>query len=212
MTSVLIIDDHPMVLQGCRRVLEDMGIERLYEATTVISGYRAFLRHHPDVVIADLTFEGDDLGGLSLIRRIASSDRKARILVLSMHNDPAIVSRALESGALSYVLKDMSSSEFSTAFEKVQLGEPHLSHRLAMQVAMLRSKGKDSATKDLTSREVQILALLGKGNNYDKIAAKLGISYKTVTNACSSIRTKLKINTLAELIRFAIYNDPERSS
>ena len=81
-----------------------------------------------------------------------------------------------------------------------------------MQVAMLRSKGKDSATKDLTSREVQILALLGKGNNYDKIAAKLGISYKTVTNACSSIRTKLKINTLAELIRFAIYNDPERSS
>lgn len=112
MTSVLIIDDHPMVLQGCRRVLEDMGIGRLYEATTVVSGYRAFLRHHPDVVIVDLTFQGDDLGGLSLIRRIASSDRKARILVLSMHNDPAIVSRALESGALSYVLKDMSSSEF----------------------------------------------------------------------------------------------------
>lgn len=107
-----------MVLQGCRRVLEDMGIGRLYEATTVVSGYRAFLRHHPDVVIVDLTFQGDDLGGLSLIRRIASSDRKARILVLSMHNDPAIVSRALESGALSYVLKDMSSSEFSTAFER----------------------------------------------------------------------------------------------
>lgn len=143
MTSVLIVDDHSMVLQGCRRVLADMGIEHVYEATTVVSGYRAFLRHHPDVVIADLTFQGDDLGGLSLIRRIASSDRKARILVLSMHNDPAIVSRALESGALSYVLKDMSSSEFSTAFEKVQLGEPHLSHRLAMQVAMLRAKGDE---------------------------------------------------------------------
>ena len=210
MTSVLLIDDHPIVLQGCRRVLEDMGAGPLYEATNVVAGYRAFLRHSPDVVIVDLTFQGDDLGGLSLVRRIASTNRKARILVFSMHNDPTIVSRALESGALGYVLKDKSSTEFAAAFGKVLVGEAYLSHTLAMQVAMLRSKGQGTATKDLTSREAQILSLLGKGNSYDKIAVKLGVSYKTVVNACSSMRAKLKVTTLAELIRFAIYNDPDR--
>lgn len=211
MTTALVVDDHPIVLQGCRTVLRDLGVETMVEATSVVAGYRAFLRHSPDVVILDLTFEGDDLGGLSLISRIANSDKKARILVFSMHNDAAIVSRALESGALSYVLKDTSSSELVTAFEKVLIGEPHLSHKLAIQVAMLRSKGGRSATQDLTSREMQILALLGRGNSYDKIATKLGISYKTVTNACSAMRSKLKITSLAELIRFAIQNDTGRT-
>ncbi len=212
MTSVLVVDDHPIVLQGCRRVLSEMGAGALHEASSVVAGYRAFHRHHPDVVITDLTFHGDDLAGLSLIRRIASSDKKARILVFSMHNDPTIVSRALESGALSYVLKDTSSTELTVAFEKVMLGEPYLSYKLAMQVAMLRSKGTKSVLGELTDRETQILSLIAKGNAYDKIATKLGISYKTVTNTCSSMRSKLKIATLAELIRFAIANDPERGA
>jgi len=207
MTYVLIVDDHPMVLQGCRRVLQDIGICTLHEATSVISGYRAFLRHHPDVVITDLTFHGDDLGGLSLIQRIAASKIRSRILVLSMHNDPTIVSRALESGALSYVLKDMSPIEFATAFQKVQAGEAYLNHKIAMQVALLRAKKTAQPEHKLTSRETQILSLLARGNHYDMIATKLGISYKTVTNACSSMRAKLKLNSLADLIRFAIKND-----
>ena len=113
---------------------------------------------------------------------------------------------------LSYVLKDTPSSELVVAIEKVLLGEPHMSHKLAMQVAMLRAKGGKSPIQSLSSREVQILSLLGKGNSYDKIAMKLGVSYKTVTNTCSSMRAKLKVTTLAELIRFAIYNDPDRIS
>jgi len=206
-TQVLIVDDHPMVLQGCRRVLQDMGVCELREATSVMSGYKAFLRYHPDVVITDLTFHGDDLGGLSLIQRIASSKKRSRILVLSMHNDPTIVSRALESGALSYVLKDMAPTEFETAFKKVQSGEVYLNHKIAMQVAMLRAKGANAFEHNLTSRELQILSLLARGNKYEMIASKLCISYKTVTNACSSMRAKLKLNSLADLIRFAIQND-----
>jgi two-component system, NarL family, invasion response regulator UvrY len=208
MTSVLLIDDHPMMLQGCRRLLQDMGIQTIYEAENVKMGYRAFLRHRPEVVVVDLTLEGDDLGGLSLIQRIVSSERKTRVLVFSMHNDPVIARRALESGALGYVLKDSASSEFLTAFQKVAGGSPHLSHKLAMQVALSRSKGDELAARDLTDREIQILSLLGKGNNYDRIAEKLGISYKTVTNACSSMRAKLNVKSLAELIRFAISHDP----
>jgi DNA-binding NarL/FixJ family response regulator len=207
MTSALLIDDHPMLLQGCRHLLQDIAVDPIHEATDVKGGYAAFLKHRPDVVIVDLTLSGDDLGGLSLIQRIVSSDRKARILVLSMHNDAAIVKRALESGAAGYVLKDSPSSEFVTAFERVAAGSTHLSHDLAVQVALLRSKSNELATKNLTERELQILSLLARGNNYDQIAAKLGISYSTVTNACSSMRTKLQMRTLADLIRFAIQNE-----
>ena len=210
MTSVLIVDDHPIVLQGCRRVLQDMGIDAIKEVTSVISGYRAFLRQRPDIIISDLTFEGDDLGGLALIQRIAAKDHAARIIVFSMHDDPAIVSRALTNGALGYVLKDTSSSELAVAFAKMVAGEPHLSHDLAMKVAMLRAKTDRSPFSGLTDREIQILSLLGQGNSYDKITAKLGISYKTVTNATSLMRTKLKLTSLAELIRFSIHNNPNR--
>jgi DNA-binding NarL/FixJ family response regulator len=99
MTSVLIIDDHPIVLQGCRRVLEDAGIEPVLAASDMVAGYRLYLRHRPDVAIVDLAIAGKGLGGLELIRRIRAQDPAAHILVLSMHNDPMIVARSLEAGA-----------------------------------------------------------------------------------------------------------------
>src|SRR6516164_3460028 len=109
MTSALIIDDHPIVLQGCRRVLEDAGIEPVLAASDLVAGYRLYLRHRPDVAIVDLAIQGKGLGGLELIRRIRAHDTDAHILVLSMHNDPVIVARSLEAGASGYVLKDTSS-------------------------------------------------------------------------------------------------------
>ena len=118
MTSVLIIDDHPIVLQGCRRVLLDAGIEAVLEARDVVSGYRLYRRHRPDVVIVDLSLQGNGLGGLPLIQRIKAHDPRTRILVFSMHSDPIIVSRALKAGAAGYILKDTSSKDLLEAFEK----------------------------------------------------------------------------------------------
>ena len=96
MTSVLIIDDHPIVLQGCRRMLEDAGIQRVLEARDATSGYRLYRRHHPDVVIVDLAMQGSGLSGLDVIRRMRSHDPRTRILVFSMHSDPIIAARALD--------------------------------------------------------------------------------------------------------------------
>src|SRR5207244_3743763 len=106
MTSVLIIDDHPIVLQGCRRMLEDAGVETVLEARDAAAGYRLYRRHHPDVVIVDLAMQGSGLGGLDVIRRMRSHDPRSRILVFTMHSDPIIAARALEAGATGYVLKD----------------------------------------------------------------------------------------------------------
>jgi two-component system invasion response regulator UvrY len=94
MTCVLIIDDHPIVLQGARRVLLDAGVESVLEARDIVAGYRLYRRHRPDVVIVDLSLQGNGLGGLPLIQRIKAHDPRARILVFSMHSDPIIVSRA----------------------------------------------------------------------------------------------------------------------
>ena len=114
----------------------------------------------PEIIVTDLTFVGDDLAGLALMKRIAARLPASRLMVFSMHNDPAIVSQALSSGALCYVLKDAPSGEFATAFERILEGKPHLAHDLAVSVAMLRSK-LAHRLPGLTERENEIFQLLG---------------------------------------------------
>jgi two-component system, NarL family, invasion response regulator UvrY len=183
MTSVLIIDDHPIVLQGCRRMLEDAGVKTVLEARDATSGYRLYRRHHPDLVIVDLAMQGGGLGGLEVIRRMRSHDPRARILVFSMHSDPIIAARALEAGAT---------------------GTPYLSNDLAMQVALVRTGVRANPLADLTPRELQTLSLLAEGKPYGRIAGELNVSYKTVVNACSQLKQKLNAKNLPELIRVAV--------
>jgi len=204
MTTVLIIDDHPIVLQGCRRMLEDAGIETVLEARDAVSGYKLYRRHAPDVVIVDLAMQGNGLGGLSLVRRMRASDPRARILVLSMHSDPIIVARALEAGATGYVLKDTSSEHLLEAFQKVRAGTPYLSNDLAMQVALVHASARQNRLADLTPRELQTLSLLAEGKAYGRIAEELHVSYKTVVNVCSQLKQKLESRNLPELIRTAV--------
>jgi two-component system invasion response regulator UvrY len=202
MTSVLIIDDHPIVLQGCRRMLEDAGVKTVLEARDATSGYRLYRRHHPDVVIVDLAMQGGGLGGLEVIRRMRSHDPRSRILVFSMHGDPIIAARALEAGATGYVLKD--SNELMKAFDQVRSGTPYLSNDLAMQVALVRTGVRANPLADLTPRELQTLSLLAEGKPYGRIAEELNVSYKTVVNACSQLKQKLNAKNLPELIRAAV--------
>jgi two-component system invasion response regulator UvrY len=204
MTSVLIIDDHPIVLQGCRRLLQDAGVETVLDARDVASGYRSYLRHSPDVVIVDLAMQGSGLGGLPLIRRIRAHDPRTRILVFSMHSDPIIVARALEAGATGYVLKDTSSEELVKAFGQVRAGAPYLSSDMAMQVALVQTGVRRNPLGDLTPRELETLSLLAQGKPYGKIADELKVSYKTVVNTCSQLKQKLDARNLPELIRMAV--------
>ena len=204
MTSVLVIDDHPIVLQGCSRLLQDAGVERVLEASTVLSGYRLFLREKPDVVVVDLSLHGNGLSGLMLVRRLRAQNARIPILVFSMHGDPVIASRALEAGATGYVLKDTASGELLEAFERVRRGQPYMSHDLAMQVALLGTRGRAAPLADITPRELQALSLLAEGKDYAQIAAELGISYKTVANTCSQLKVKLGAGSLPELVRSSI--------
>jgi two-component system, NarL family, invasion response regulator UvrY len=204
MTKVLIIDDHPIVLQGWRQMLEDAGVEIVLEARDPTSGYRLYRRHHPNAVIVDLIMQGSTLGGLDVIRRMHSHDPLTRILVFSMHNDPIIATRALEAGATGYVLKDTSADELMKAFKQVLAGTPYLSSDLAMQVALVRTGLRADPLADLTPRELQTLSLLAQGKPYGRIAEELNVSYKTVVNACTQLKQKLNARNLPELIRAAV--------
>jgi len=203
-TSVLIIDDHPVVLQGLRHVLKDAGVKPVLEARDVTSGYRLFRRNRPDVIIVDLGMQGSLLAGLDLIRRMRSHEPCTCILVFSMHSDPMIVARALEAGATGYLLKDTSSDELMKAFDQVRSGKPYLSKELAMPVAFLRPQVGLTPLVNLTSRESQMLSLLAKGKTYSSIAEELGVSYKTVVNTCLHLKRRLGAKNLPELIGVAV--------
>jgi DNA-binding NarL/FixJ family response regulator len=208
MTSALIVDDHPIVLQGCRRVLLDAGVATVMEARDVASGYRLYRRRRPDIAIVDLSLQGKGLAGLPLIQRIKAHDPRARILVFSMHSDPLIVSRALKAGANGYLLKDTSPHELVDAFETVRRGEHYLSADLAMKVALIGAGAHRDPLAELTPRELQMLGLLAEGNPYSRIADTLGVSYKTVVNTCSQLKEKLNARNLPDLIRIAVQLAP----
>jgi two-component system, NarL family, invasion response regulator UvrY len=204
MTSVLVIDDHPIVLEGCRRVLKDAGIETVLEARDLVSGYRLCYRRHPDVVVIDIRMRGKEFGGLSLIRRISRHTPRPHILVLSMFDDPAIVSSALEAGAFGYLLKDAPSEELVKAVEQVRAGKPYLSHQLAVGIVMRGQNPPLDQLADLTQRQLLMLTLLSHGKSYDLIAHELGVSYKTVVNIGHQLRLKLGVGSRPELIRKAL--------
>jgi two-component system, NarL family, invasion response regulator UvrY len=205
MTSVLIIDDHPIVLQGCRRVLADAGMEPVLTASDVVAGYRLYRRHQPDAVVVDLAIRGKGLGGLDLIRRIRTHDPRARILVLSMHNDAMIVARSLEAGAIGYVLKDTASEQLVKAVQQIANGVPYLDGELAVKVALAGSRvTRRNPLSELTPRELQVLALLADGKPYDRIAGELNVSYKTVVNVSSQLKQKLEARNLPELVSTAV--------
>jgi two-component system, NarL family, invasion response regulator UvrY len=114
-TSVLIIDDHPFVIQGCRRILEDAGIESIVCASNLLNGYMLYRQNRPDVIVLDLALGGDALAGLSLVRRIRADDPRIRIIVMSMYDDASIAECCLNGGASGYLVKDACSAELVKA-------------------------------------------------------------------------------------------------
>ena len=208
MTRVLVIDDHPIVLQGCRQLLEDAGVKQIIQAQSLADGFRLYRTQKPDVIIVDLAMRTGALGGLSFIRRLRLHDQRTPILVFTMHSDPVIVSRALEVGATGYVLKDTSSDEVLKAFQKVRENRPYLSHDLASEVAFMEARGTTNPLRRMTVRELQTLALVAEGKPYGVIAEHLHVSYKTVANTCTQLKAKLGVRTLPELMRIAIQHLP----
>jgi two-component system invasion response regulator UvrY len=199
--QILIVDDHPVVRAGLRRLLASEPGCDIREAADGKEALRLFRAHHPALVVLDLNLPG--LGGLETIARLRRADRGARILVLSMHDDPIHVTRALRAGAAGYVSKGAAPEEILTAVRRVANGHTYLEHEIAEELAFSNLRER-SPLQDLSSRDLEILRLLAAGCSLPQIADTLGISYKTVANNCSQIKGKLGASGTADLIRIAI--------
>ena len=199
---VLIIDDHPVVLSGCRSLFAGDSTVRIEEAADAKSGHRAFAQKKPDVTVIDINLP--DVSGFELMRRIRKDDPEARIVMFSMNDDPAFVVRAIEMGAQGYVSKGDDPRLLVKAVRKVAAGDNFISPQLAEAVTFSGAVIKANPATQLSSRELEILRLLGRGDKIVEVAKALDISYKTVANTTSLLKQKLAAKNHSDLIRMAV--------
>ncbi len=202
--KILIVDDHPIVRAGVRRLLATEPDMEIAEAASGREALTAARATPPDLVILDLNLPG--MGGFDIIARLVRERPRPRILVLSMHDDPIFAMRALEAGADGYVSKNAPPTQILEAVGRLGKGQNYVGPDLAQQLALWNSHAMAHPLKDLSRRDLEILRLLGEGRSIQQIADALGIGYKTVANNCGQIKTKLGVKRTAELVRFAVMN------
>jgi len=202
-TTIILVDDHAVVRAGVRRLLEQEPLfEVIGEAESGEKAYQIFGELKPDVMVMDLSMPG--MGGLEAIRRILMRYEKAKILVLSMHEDLSFANQALKLGAKGYLTKNTLADDLVKSIETVTQGDVFLSDEIAKKMAMQSISGNQDPVHELSAREFEIFRLLAEGLDIDAIASTLNISSKTVSNYQTMIKQKLNINTPIELIRYAI--------
>jgi len=200
--GVLIVDDHPIVVSGCRAMLAEDPDIVISDAADAESGEASFVTESPDVCVIDINLPG--VSGFELARRILRRDASARIIMFSMNDDPIFAARAIEAGAKGYVSKSGDPSDLVTAIDQVSKGGTFLPPSIAQNLAFAGPNFASSRLAKLTSREIEILRLLGAGKSLSEIAGMINASYKTVANTSSIIRQKLGVRTSSELVRVAI--------
>ncbi|NLA35284.1 MAG: response regulator transcription factor [Actinobacteria bacterium] len=201
MLRVLLADDHKLLREGLRRGLEAAGEEVVAEAANGEEAVELARRFRPDVVLMDLSMPVVD--GIEATRRITSESPHARILILTMHDDPARTRAAISAGASGYLTKGTSFVDVLHTIRIVAAGETFLSPALA--VAMLRAAEEASVAEDLLSdRQVEILQMVADGLGTKQVARDLGIAQKTVHNHLNAIYRKLDTQSLTHAVVHAV--------
>lgn len=199
--SVMLVDDHRVVLEGYRRLLEpDASLRVVAEASSADSAYRAFCEFAPDVIVLDIAMPG--ASGVDAMRRMLARDDKARIVVCSMYEDPIYVDRCLANGARGYVTKASAAEVLVAAIKAVGQGERYLSPDAAAALARWQARERD-ALASLNAREMEVLRQLVRGASLVDVAAMMNLSEKTVANYQTLIRQKLGARNAAQLLRAA---------
>jgi two-component system invasion response regulator UvrY len=204
--AVLLVDDHPVVRAGYRRLLESAPDIRIVgEAGNGETGYALYRSCKPDVVVLDLSMAG--IGGLETIRRIKMSDASAHILVFSMHGYPSMVQRVLKMGAEGYLTKQGSPEQLIQAVRQVRQGRLYVDPELAagMVGEMVHNNASGDPLVVLSRREFQLFKLMAEGYSVAQIADIISISPKTVGVHHANIMRKLNLQNTTQLVRLAIH-------
>jgi DNA-binding NarL/FixJ family response regulator len=204
---VLIVDDHPIVRQGLRRMIEaEADLVVCGEVQTEREARAAIRALAPDVVIVDISLAQGD--GLELVRDAHAQQPELPMLVLSMHDELIFGERLLAAGASGYIMKQAASEQLLVALRRVLAGGVYVSESLAGSLRRGRVDAGDGIDSDpinrLSNRELQVLSLIGRGLSSREAADGLGLSVKTVETHRQSLKRKLNLATNAQLLQYAI--------
>lgn len=205
--TVLLIDDHPVVRNGYRRLLESTSdIHVLADTDNGEAGCSLYQEYTPDVTIIDLNLDKQGIDGLETIHRIKTKNPAANILVFSMHSNEIMVQRALKMGATGYITKQSNLEQLLKAVRQVSQGRVYIDPELASNLLTDKVLGKSfgNPLQVLSKREFQLFKLLAEGNSVAQIAEMISISPKTVGVHQASIMKKLKLQNTSQLVRLAI--------
>jgi DNA-binding NarL/FixJ family response regulator len=203
---VLIVDDHPIVRQGLRRMIEpEPDLVVCGEVQTEREARTAIRALAPDVVIVDISLAQGD--GLELVRDVHAQQPELPMLVLSMHDELIYAERLLAAGASGYIMKQAASDQLLIALRQVLAGGTYLSESLAGNLGRSDGAGGVGSADPidrLSNRELQVLSLIGRGMSSREAAEALGLSVKTVETHRQSLKRKLNLATNAQLLQYAI--------
>ncbi|CAI8954753.1 MULTISPECIES: response regulator [Pseudomonas] len=207
--NLLLVDDHSLIRAGVRALVLDIpGYAVIGEANDGSQLLEMVEQLSPDIVLLDISMK--ETGGLEALQRLKRVRPQSKVLILSMHTDPALIMQALESGAHGYLLKDTTATELEHALEALRNNERYLSPAIAHTVinqALTRNQKQQPEAADshnLTARQLEILRLIVRGKSTREIANGLGLSIKTVETHRSQIMKRLQIYDVAGLVLFAV--------
>jgi two-component system, NarL family, invasion response regulator UvrY len=201
---ILLLEDHPIVRAGCRRLLEVKDGVEVREAATAADGLRIGREFLPHIIILDLKLP--DADGLDLIGLLLFIDPVPKIIVLSMYEEPAFAARALQAGARGYITKNDDPDVLLRAVEKVSAGAVFLTAAMAEKLALMTTVGLVDELSRFSVREMAVLDLLAQGKTLREIADQLRLSYRTSANVVAQIKNTLNIENNAALIKWAVEN------
>lgn len=204
---ILVADDHAIVREGLRALIDQQaGMQVVGEAENGRKAVQLARKLLPDIIIMDVSMP--DLNGIDATHQIRSEIPKAKIIALSMHSDKRFVSGMLKAGVSGFLLKECVFRELTTAINAAVADEHYLSPKITATVVedyvQKTTTGTDSQSDDLTSREREVLQLIAEGQGTREIAGVLHISIKTVEARRRSLMQKLRIDNIADLIKYAV--------
>lgn len=202
MIRVMLVDDHALVRMGFRMLLADAQVEVVAEADSGEQACADYPKARPDVVVMDIAMPG--MGGLEAVRRLLAQDPKARILVLSAHEDTAHPSRVLRAGALGYLTKRSAPDALIAAVTAVAANKPYVDASTAQALAMAQVRGEASPSDTLSEREFSVFLQLARGLSVAQIADNLNLSPSTVGTHLYHVKQKLGASNQSELTLVAL--------
>ena len=201
-TRVLLADDHSLIRQSLRALLEKQGFQVVSEASDGQEALRSVEKTPPDVAILDISMP--ILNGVDAARELLKSSPKTRVILLTQHDEDQYVTEALRAGVRGYVLKSQAAEDLVHAIQEVCRGSVYLSPNISGAVVDAYLSKTYAPPDPLSGRERQVLQLVGEGKSTKEIAALLGISIKTAESHRTRLMRKLDIHELASLVRYAI--------